>query len=274
MKAELMTRTVGKYGLRLPEPGRKWQLKLRDYMDITALPPIPAGAFGHMNMVTSPWGMLMNDTLGCCVIAAAEHETMLWTAESGMGMALFNNACTVKNYEEIAGYRPGQFQTDQGCDMLHAAQMRMTKGILDASRNRHKIGAALELDCTPGHINMDQFWYACWLFDGIGLGIQVTNSWERDFEAGTPWDAADWNINDVAGGHCVTAMAREDDNGKFMIDVVTWGEKHSLTVAGLQAATMTVLVYVTEEKLHKSVDLEGLGWADLQADAKKIQALS
>lgn len=267
-------RKVGKYGLRHPTPGRKWQLKLRDYMDVTALPPIPSGAFGHLDKVTSPWGMLMNDTLGCCVIAGAEHEHMLWTAETGDGMAMFNNACTMKNYSEIAGYHPGRPETDQGTDMLHAAHMRMTKGILDATGRRHKIGVALELDCTPGHLNMDQFWYAAWLFDGVGLGIQVTSSWERDFAAHKPWDGADWNINDVVGLHYVTATAREDDGGgRFAADVITWGAKHPITVSGLQAAAMTVLVYASEEKLHKGVDLEGLDWADLQADAKKVQAL-
>ncbi len=272
-ESAIMSRTAGKYGLRLPAPGRKWELKLRDYMDITALPPIPAGSFGHMNMVTSSWGMLMNDTLGCCVIAGAEHEHMLWGAESYLGQPIFNNACTVKNYEAIGGYQPGHPETDQGCDMLHAAQMRMHTGILDASGQRHFIGAALELDCTPGHLNMDQFWYAAWLFDGLGLGIQVTKSWERDFADGKPWDGADYNINDVVGGHYVPVMAREDDNGQFSADVVTWGQHHPITVSGLQASAMTVLVYVTQEKLHNGVDMEGLGWADLQSDAKKIQAL-
>jgi hypothetical protein len=273
MKGFSMPRIVGQYGLRLPAPGRKWGLKLRDYMDVTALPPIPAGAFGHMNMVTSPWGMLMNDTLGCCVVAGAAHETMLWTAESNAGMAMFNNACTLKNYEEIGGYQPGRPETDHGCDMLHAAQMRIQHGILDASGQRHYIGAALELDCTPGHLNMDQFWYAAWLFDGIGLGIQVTKTWERDFEAGKPWDGADYHVQDIVGGHYVSVVARENDNGQYSADVVTWGEEHPITVSGLQAAAMTVLVYVTQEKLKNGVDLEGLGWADLQADAKKIQAL-
>lgn len=267
-------RAVGKYGLRHPAPGRKWGLQLSSYMDMTALPPIPAGAFGHTNMVTSPWGMLMNDQLGCCVIAGAEHEHMLWSAESSLGMAMFNNACTIKNYSEIARYRSDQPWTDQGTDMLHAAQMRMTRGILDASGNRHKIGAALELDCTPGHLNIDQLWYAAWLFDGIGLGIHVTKSWERDFQSHKPWDAADFHTKDIVGGHYVTGVAREGDNGKFMLDVVTWGELHPITPAGLKAATVTALVYVTQEKLNKKgLDLEGLGWADLQADAKKVQAL-
>jgi hypothetical protein len=267
-------RTVGKYGLRAPEIGRKWPLKLGSYMDITALPPIPQGAFGHTDLVKGNWGMLMNDSLGCCVVAGAAHETMLWTAESGKPQAVFNNRATVTNYQAIGGYRIGHPETDQGCDMLHAAQMRMHQGIVDASGRRHYIGAALELDCVAGSLDMNQFWYAAWLFDGIGLGIKVTKSWEQDFAAGKPWDGSDWKAGDVVGGHYVPVVARErDDKGNFSADVITWGKKHPITASGLQASAMTVLVYVTQEKLRNGVSLEGLGWADLQADAKKVQAL-
>lgn len=258
-----MTRQVGKYGCRPTPHGQKWALQFGDYIDATALPPIPSGSFGHMNLIPE-WGVLMNTTLGCCVVSGAEHETMLWTAESG-NMAVFNDGVTVRNYQLLGNYEPGNPYSDQGCDMLTAAQLRVTQGIVDANGNTHKLGAVLELQ--PG--NLEQLWYACWLFDGVGCGITVPREWEMLFESHAPWDANSYNPNDIMGGHYVPLMAREDGD----IDLVTWGAPQLMTPDGYQAAAHTVLCYATEEKLRNGKDLEGLSWSDIRADMAKVAAL-
>lgn len=256
-------RQVGKYGCRPPPHGKKWGLQFGDYVDATALPPIPSGSFGHMNLIQQ-WGVLMNTTLSCCVVSGAEHETMLWTAEAG-NPAVFNDDVTVKNYQLLGNYQPGNPSSDQGLDMLVAAQLRITQGIVDANGNTHKLGAVLQLQ--PG--NLEQLWYACYYFDGVGCGITVPSDWERCFAMGLPWDANTHNPNDIVGDHYVPLMARQDGN----IDLVTWGQPHQMTPAGYQAAAKTVLCYATEEKLKNGVDLEGLSWSDIRADMPKVAAL-
>jgi hypothetical protein len=265
-----MTRTVGKYGLRAPAPGQRWGFKFSDYVDLTQLPPIPSGAFGHMSLVTKPWDVYLNDQLGCCVVSGAQHEHRLWVAEgTGTDTVVFDDASTIKNYELLGGYQPGNSSTDQGCDMLTAARHRIREGIIDANGKVHKLGIALELDCGPGYLNMEQFWYACYLFDGLGLGIGVTRQWQRDFEVEAPWDVVDYNPNDIAGGHYVPAMARER-NGRLYADVITWGEKQKITVAGLQACTDIVMCYATKEKLRNGRDMQGLSWSDMRSDIRKV----
>jgi hypothetical protein len=245
-------------------------------MHLTDLPPIPKGAFGHMDKVSVPWGMLMNDQLGCCVVSGAEHETMLWTAESGGAVAQFSDRVTVTNYSLLGNYVPGDPDTDQGCDMLHAAEMRIKHGILDATGKTHKLGIALELDSGPGYLNLDQFWYALYYFDGVGLGIGVTQQMQEDFADEKPWTAASYDPTAVIGGHYVPAMARESTNlhGQtvYETDVLTWGEKQQIDNSGLQAVTNTVLVYATKEKLINGKDMEGLGWSDMRSDIRKIVA--
>lgn len=263
-------RTVGKYGLRLPAPGKKWGLKFSDYVDATALPPIPKGAFGHTDKVKVPWGILMNDQLGCCVVSGAEHETMLWTSESGSTTAVFDDASTVKNYELLGNYQPGNPSSDGGCDMLTAAELRIKQGIVDAAGNVHKLGIALELDCAPGYLNMEQVWYALYYFDGVGFGIGVTNQMEQDFQDGVPWDGANYNPNAVVGGHYVPGMGRENENGSLDAEIITWGEPQAVTASGLTAMTNTVLCYASQEKLRNGVDLEGLSWSDMRADISKV----
>lgn len=273
-----MSRAVGLFGLRPTPLGHKWQMPLASYMDIKVLPPIPAGAFGHTNKVQGEWGMLCNDSLGCCVVSGAEHETMLWTAEGTAGtrlsQAVFGDDCTVQNYELLGNYTPGDPDTDNGCDMLHAAELRIRKGIVDANGNTHKLGVALELECGPGYLNMDQFWYANYYFDGVGLGISVTPSMQQDFADGVPWDAADYNPAQVVGGHYVPGVAREEvtlhGTTSLETDVVSWGAIQQITVPGLQVITNTVLVYGTQEKLRAGKDLEGLSWSDIRSDIHKL----
>lgn len=269
-----MSRAPGLFGLRPTPLGHKWALQFGSYVDLTALPPIPRGAFGHMDKVSGDWGMLMNDQLGCCVVSGSEHCVMLWTAESGSGQAVFDDNCTVANYELLGHYNPDNPDSDQGCDMLYAAEVWMRKGIKDATGKEHKIGLALQLDCGPGYLNMEQFWYASYLFDGVGLGIGVTAAMQQAFADGQPWDASQFDPNNILGGHFVPAMAREGTGlggvQAFDADVVTWGEKQPITVDGLQAITNTVLVYASPEKLANGKDLEGLSWSDMRADIRKL----
>jgi hypothetical protein len=269
-------RPVGKYGMRAPAPGVRWKLRMGDYVDTTSLPPIPKGAFGHMDSVKVPWGMLKNDELGCCVISGAEHEHMLWNAEAGKPIPQFGDKSTVTNYEKLAGYVPGNPDTDQGTDMVAAAHKRITQGIVDEQGKRHYLGIALELDCGPGYLNMTQLWYAAWLFDGLGLGILVTPEWEDDFAVGKPWDASDYNPNNIAGGHYVPLMAREVDtlhgpsSTVYNADIVTWGAKQAVTIPGLKVCTTTVLAYASQEKLNNGKDIDGLSWSDMRSDIKRI----
>jgi hypothetical protein len=256
-----------------------WKLKFGDYVDLTSLPPIPKGAFGHMEKVSVPWGMLKNDELGCCVVSGAEHEHMLWNAEAGNTVPIFGDSSTVSNYELLGNYVPGNPDTDGGCDMVAAAQKRITQGIVDEKGKRHYLGIALELDCGPGYLNLTQLWYAAWLFDGVGLGILVTPEWENDFAIGRAWDARDFNPNNVAGGHYVPLMAREVETlhgpsaTVYQGDVVSWGEKQPITASGLQVTTTTVMCYASKEKLNNGKDIDGLSWSDMRSDIKRVAAL-
>lgn len=275
---ETRQRTPGLFGLRPTPLGHRWQMPMSAYMDLTSLPPIPSGAFGHMAMVDKPWGMYLNDQLGDCVVAGKQHCLRLWVAEgTGSDTLVFDDACTIKNYELLGHYQPGNPESDQGCDMLFAAEMWMKHGIWDAAGNIHKIGLALELDCGPGYLNMDQFWYAAYLFDGLGLGIAVTDDMQADFADGIPWSAQSYNPSRVIGGHFVPAMAREVANlhgtSSLETDVISWDAVQPITIDGLQAITTTVLVYCSAEKLRDGKDMEGLSWSDMRSDARKVTKL-
>jgi hypothetical protein len=241
------------------------------YVDLKALPPIPPGAFGHTALVTKPWEMYLNDQLGDCVVAGKQHCLRMWLAEgTGSDTIVFDDASTIRNYELLGHYDPSNPDSDQGCDMLYAAEKWISHGIWDASGKLHKIGSALELQCGDGYLNMDQFWYANYLFDGVGLGILVTPEMQDAFANGTPWDSSTFNPNRVVGGHFVPAVARESEDGVLYPEVISWADKQLITVPGLQVITTTVLVYLSPEKLANGKDANGLGYSDLRADMRML----
>jgi hypothetical protein len=243
----------------------KWALKFGDYVDLTQLPPLPSGDFGHTDQVTEPWEMYLNDQLGDCVVASKEHVTRLWVSEgTGSDTVTFGDPTTVKNYELLGNYNPNDPSSDQGCDMLTAAHLWLTKGIADDNGKRHKPGIALQLQAG----NWEQLLYAAYLFDGVELGILVTPDMQSAFEAEQPWDLPDYNLSDVEGGHCVPVVARKDG----LPELITWAEPQLLTKALYTAPQFNTVTmcYASQEKLRNGVDLEGLSWSDMRSFIGKV----
>jgi hypothetical protein len=266
-----MTRTVGKYGLRPVPHGMSWPLKFGDYVDLTALQPIPAppsGDFGHTRLVTKPWAMYLNDRLGDCVVAAKQHKIRLWDAEgTGSDTVEFTDDNTVSNYELLGNYNPGDPDSDQGCDMVTAAQLELTRGIVDSTGRIHKPGVALQLQAG----NWEQLRYAAYLFDGVELGILVTSDMQQAFADEAPWDTDQFNPYNVEGGHCVPVMAWSGG----MPELITWAQPQLLTKALYTAPQFNTVTmcYATQEKLANGVDLQGLSWSDMRSDIKRLAAM-
>src|ERR1700722_4917012 len=79
--------------------------------------------------LSTAWGMMLNDNLGDCVIACKGHAIMLWTALSGLHHEVtLADAVILAGYEAVGGYVPGKPSTDNGCDMLTAAQYFQATG--------------------------------------------------------------------------------------------------------------------------------------------------
>lgn len=262
-----MTRTVGKFGLRPVPHGMEWSMKFGDYVDLTQLNPIPAGPFGHTAQVTNPWGMYLNDQLGCCVVSGKQHKYRLWDAEgTGSDTVTFSDPTTIKNYELFGNYRPNDPDSDQGCDMITAARLELTRGVLDDAGKHHKPGIVLQLQ--PG--NWEQLLYAIYYFDGVELGILVTQNMQTAFANQQPWDVSQFNLANVEGGHCVVAVAVDG-----LPEVITWGGPQKLTkelYTAPQFNTVT-MCYASQEKMNNGKDEEGLGWSDMRSDIRKVSHL-
>jgi hypothetical protein len=242
---------------KLPARPDAVKLKLANYIDAAALPKPPT-EFGHERLVTN-WGMLGNDTAGCCVFSGAGHEVMLWNREAGRTVNITTTS-TLRNYSLVTGYNPNDPSTDQGADMEAVAKYRRTTGLLDAAGHRHKIGAYVALE--PG--NLTQLWYATYLFDGVGIGVEFPAQWMDAFNAGKPWDKVRRPKSE--GGHYVTDAARRAGNSV----VISWGLPVQLTPAGYSQFNDESLAYLTEEKLTNGKSLEGFDLATLKRDLAAV----
>lgn len=268
-------------------------LKMSDIVDLKALAAPPA-QFGHERLVAN-WQMLENDRIGDCAIAGPLHSVLMWNSEANKSVTL-NDAAAVANYTAITGYEPGPElvvspqeladlqpnPTDQGTDVPSMVKYWLTDGFVDGTGlrldvsgeqpqvvqtgtpGRHKIGAAVALE--PG--NWEQLVYACYYFDGVGLGIQCCEEWQEAFANGGIFDAVR-NPN-IEGGHYICGAAVRNNN----VVVVTWGGTIQMTQAGYEQFSDETVAYASQEKLDNGVDLEGFSWSQLRSDLPKLDRIS
>jgi hypothetical protein len=183
---------------------------------------------------------------------------MLWLAEGGMAdpTTLFSTTTALADYSAVTGFNKNDPNSDQGTDMEAAASYRRKTGLIDTAGKRHLIGAYVDVD--PG--NVSELWYAAWLFDGVGIGIQFPSQWMTAFDQGPTglWDKVAHPTID--GGHYISGVARTGGR----VNIVTWADDHPrLTMAGYTQFNDQTLAYASPEKLHSGVDTNGYDWPGL-----------
>lgn len=243
-----------------PEPPK---LRLGTYLDLTQLPPLP-DSFGHYNLFPKDgWGMLGNDQVGDCAIAGPGHIEMLWNAIAKTPTT-FSTSATIQDYSTLTGYTPSDPNTDQGTDIVTAAEYWLNTGFLDAQGNRHKIGAYLGVSTSK----LDHIYYSCWLFGATGIGVALPASAEAQFQNGQPWTVVQGD--DIMGGHYVPLVGRDKD----YLYGVTWGRLQPLTEEWLTTYVNEVAAYLSQEDLINGKTPEGFNYAELQTDLRHVGSIS
>lgn len=167
------------------------------------------------NALKGNWNMFMNDTLGCCVPAAAAHMTMQWSWYANAGKLFVpSDAEVLRVYEDVGGFVPGNPATDNGCDMLTMCNYWRQTGVAGK-----KILAFLEIN----PLDFDEIREAIELFGSVytGLGLPVTA------QAQPAWEVSQGGIYTANGavgswgGHCVPYMAVSP----LTETVISWGAK-------------------------------------------------
>ena len=229
-------------------------LKFRDYVTVLPTPPV---TFGHENLITN-YGMLGNDQYGDCVIAGSCHETMLWTLE-GSTEALFTDTLAISQYHTICG------AGDNGCDVRTVLDYRQKTGLIDSTKNVHKIGAYVALDQT----NINEIKEAIYIFNAIGIGINFPASAMDQFNAGQPWTVV--KGSKIEGGHYIPILGYDAD----YLYVITWGQIQKMDYNFFKTYCDEAWAILSTEMLNNSgLTPEGFNNTQLNADLTAITGVS
>lgn len=225
------------------------------------LPQAPIG-YDHTGLVTDPWGMLGNDRIGDCAIAGPAHEHMLTSAMAGK-RATFTEKAVIGVYSAITGYDPKKPDSDQGSVVRDVLRYRAATGMTDAEGNVHKVGAYVAL--RPG--DWTELMEALYLFGAVGIGIQVPESAQEQFEEKKPWVPVPGSP--VEGGHYVPVVSRP---AEAVANVVTWGGLQGMSRSFYHHFCDEAWAILSPEALTNGKSLEGFDLTQLTADLAELRS--
>jgi hypothetical protein len=224
-------------------------LKLAKYMT-AALPPAPP-AKDWTKGITS-WGMMLNDKLGCCTIAAAAHAVQVWSAGASAEVTLPDTQ-VLSYYEKWDGYNPKDPSTDQGGIELDVLNDWKKNGF-----DKHKLVAFAD----PAVASLEEIRQAIAIFGGVYIGLslpitaQTQTVWDVVPGGGANAKPGSW------GGHAVFVPAY-DQNG---FTCITWGQLKTMTVAFWKEYVDEAHALLSADWLAAKGSPSGFNLAELQSD--------
>lgn len=250
----LPARVEHKLGKQKAHP-KQVKLAYDRYRKAILLPKIPA-TFGHYDrLIGQNLGVLGNDHYGDCVQAGAAHIVMLWYAERNAPVR-FTRDNVLLDYSVSTGFVPNKPETDVGTDMSLFASYWRHNGILDGDGRKHRLAAYLRLDVN----GLTEINEAAYFFGAVGIGVQLPETAQDQFNAGVPWDYIRGSNN--AGGHFVPLVGFD---GTYYY-VVTWGRVHPVTPAFLRAYLDEALAYLSDDQVAGGLSIDGFDMGQLQTD--------
>lgn len=235
-------------------------LELANYIDVSALPPIPSAQ--DWSGAVSSWPMYGNDELGDCTVAALGHMIECWSYNSGTPkmptVSVIERAYWETGDPSRATGRPGGL-TDTGRVELDVLNYWRKTGV-----NRDRILAYASVN--PRNAALVRA--AVYLFGGvyIGLGLPVTaqtqHVWSVVGDGRTGSSApGSW------GGHAVNVVGY-DANG---LKLVTWGAPLEMTWGFNGAYTEEMYAIIDPDWYgRKGQTPSGFNEAQLLADLKQV----
>jgi hypothetical protein len=189
-------------------------LTLEKYLRAVPTPPPAVDWTGGR----TSFGMMLNDTLGCCTIAAKGHAVQTWTLNLGSELTV-PDSVILAAYESECGYNPADPSTDQG---------GVEVDVLNLWRQNGFAGHGLFAYADPKPANRLHVEQSIALFGGVYIGISLPLSAQNQ----TVWDVVPdpgdgSTVPGSWGGHAVFCPAY-DPTG---LTCITWGALQQMTWA-------------------------------------------
>src|ERR1700690_1088105 len=219
----------------------------------------------------SSWGMMLNDNLGDCTIAAVGHAVQVLTANnlSGEGEQTIPDSTVLKLYENWCGYVPGDPSTDQGGVEIDVLNNWRTRGILNT---QHALFGYADTRTEQ----FKEIKQAIYLFGGVYIGLQLPisaqgkNVW--DISTGPDAVPGSW------GGHAVFIPKYvTNPDGTTTFTAISWGGEYEITEAFWRYVDPTNGPYIDEvhallgqDWINNWVAPQGFNLHQLEKDLWKV----
>jgi hypothetical protein len=224
-------------------------LRLNRYLLDTL--PAPPDAVDWTKGITD-FGMMLNDQLGDCTVAALGHAVQVWTANSRTEGTVTDEVIE-SAYEAWDGYQPGNPATDNGGIALDT---------LNDFKRDTLAGHVLTAFAAATVANTTEIKQAVNLFGGVYAGLQFP---ESAFDQDT-WDVVD-DDGGGAGGHCVY-IAGYNSTGPLAI---SWGKLYQMTWAFWLRYFDESFALLSPDWLAANVAPNGFNLNQLTADLAAIR---
>ena len=192
-------------------------LLLAKYLNHSLIPTVPL-ILQPYTKYNGQWGMMLNDKIGDCTCAGQAHHVLLANAVVNKTVIIPDQ--NVLSLYENFGYDPSQTDadgnnpTDQGAQVRDVLKYMQQTGIMDDAGIFHKIDIFTQIEAG----NLAEMKKAFMLGDLVGIGLNLPDSAQDQFQNGQPWDVVPGA--NIEGGHYVTLMGWD---GSFF-NICTWGQ--------------------------------------------------
>jgi hypothetical protein len=225
--------------------------------------PTPPTSLDLTAKVGKSWGMMDNDQIGDCTVAAAGHLLMEWTANAKK-MFTPTNQQIVAAYSAVTGYNPVTGANDNGAVEIDVLNYWRQSGIAG-----HKIGAYAALEPS----NQTHILDATYIFEGCYIGLQLPVSAQAQTQNHQPWSVPPGGPTGNGkpgswGGHAVPVVAYDSRS----VTVVTWGALQMMTWSFWDAYCDEAYAIISPDYLNdKKETPAGFEMQQLQADLADLK---
>ena len=206
------------------------------YTQKLAPPPISANYSGSLKQL----GMMLNNNIGDCTIAACGHAIETWTSLTEPSEVVLPDSVIQQLYEKF-GYVPGDPNTDNG-----AAATDVLKYWYNNPIQGHKLSAFASI--RPG--NSSDVKNAIWLFGVCYVGVQLpltAQSGVWDIAAGASIQTGD-SAAGSWGGHAIPVVEYDETS----LTCITWGTLKKMSWAFWNAYVDESYAMLSPDWIEKS----------------------
>jgi len=258
----IQTRRFGELKLgKSPSKGAFAHCKMADLMPYVQGVPNPPQSWGWgYDFGRYGWGMDGNgpaspssdippgwaayEGCGDCFWAMLAHKIRENAKNARRPIPPISDLTVINQYAAYSGYNPQTGENDNGTDPAGAYQYLQQQPFYDDNNVTYPF--EIVIDLTPGDVK--ELWSAIWIFESVGVGVQLQEAQEEQFNNMTSWTYVAGSP--IVGGHEVLVNGPDG--------LISWGVRVPWDVSFIQElndesqATLSLDIYnqVTGETVN------------------------